>query len=237
MENKPAKRSKSWTTAKILLAGVFLALALSLSLAWRATIDLTPAAAGVSSAVIAGSGSGLLGSGAAYAAQNGNEAAAAPPEASAAAAPARVRGAAPVRLIIPSLGVDAAVEAVGLHAAGDMRAPDNAFDVAWYDPGPAPGQAGSAVIAGHINTRYSAHGVFEHLGDLNSGDKVEVQTASGAQLTFTVTGKQYLAYNAPAPLVFAAAGEKNLNLITCAGTWMPAKHVYDERLVVFAALQ
>lgn len=144
----------------------------------------------------------------------------------------------PSRLIIPSLGIDAHVQYVGVTASGTMGTPDNAYDVAWYKLGPRPGEDGSAVIAGHINTRYSAHGVFEHLENLNTGDEVSVVTSDGATLTFRVTGKTFLPYNdqnASAD-VFGPSGKTRLNLITCAGTWMPEKHVYDKRLVVYTEL-
>jgi hypothetical protein len=55
----------------------------------------------------------------------------------------------PVRLKIPSIGVDARIKPVGLTADGAMDVPAGPADVAWFDLGPRPGEIGSAVVAGH----------------------------------------------------------------------------------------
>ena len=54
----------------------------------------------------------------------------------------------PVRLEIPKLGLDVHVQQAGIIAGNRMAAPTNFTDVAWYKYGPAPGELGSAVIAG-----------------------------------------------------------------------------------------
>jgi LPXTG-site transpeptidase (sortase) family protein len=112
-----------------------------------------------------------------------------------------------------------------------------AVDVAWYKLGPKPGEVGNAVINGHINTYYSEHGVFEHLDNLNVGDVVEVVERNGATLRFVVIGKKLLDYNSPTDDIFGKTSSRNLNLITCAGTWMKDKHLYDKRLVVYTELK
>ena len=55
----------------------------------------------------------------------------------------------PVRLKIPSISINAAVNYVGLTPEGEMDVPKNPPDVAWFDIGPRPGENGSAVIDGH----------------------------------------------------------------------------------------
>src|SRR5262245_47294337 len=87
--------------------------------------------------------------------------------------------AAPDRLIIPSIGVDAHVKAVGVDAKGDMATPGNATDVAWYKEGPYPGRAGSAVISGHLNTKTVPQAVFYDLDRLKPGDEMRLRTAAG----------------------------------------------------------
>src|SRR5437879_6754319 len=57
----------------------------------------------------------------------------------------------PVKLVIPKIGLDAAVEQVGVDKNHNMDVPKLPQDTGWYEPGPAPGQAGDAVIDGHLD--------------------------------------------------------------------------------------
>src|SRR5258708_6593966 len=85
--------------------------------------------------------------------------------------------AAPSRLIIPKMHVDALVKAVGVDANGDMQTPGDATDVAWYKYGPRPGTSGSAVIDGHLDTKYVPQAVFYNLDQLQTGDEVDIRDA------------------------------------------------------------
>src|SRR5207245_1815722 len=58
----------------------------------------------------------------------------------------------PVRLVIPAIHVDAAVELLGNASDGGMEAPREWADVGWYGRGFRPGDRGSAVIAGHLDS-------------------------------------------------------------------------------------
>src|SRR3989338_4745845 len=52
----------------------------------------------------------------------------------------------PLRIQIPSLGIDAKVQEVGITKTYSMGVPSNFQDVGWYKYGPVPGHVGSAVI-------------------------------------------------------------------------------------------
>jgi Sortase domain len=72
----------------------------------------------------------------------------------------------PTRIVIPAIGVEARVVAVGLRADGAMEVPD--VDLAgWYRPGPRPGERGPAVIVGHVDSR-SGPAVFYALNQLRT---------------------------------------------------------------------
>lgn len=58
--------------------------------------------------------------------------------------------ASPVRLKIPKINIDAAIESVGLTPEGAMDVPKSHTNVAWFNLGPRPGEQGSAVINGHF---------------------------------------------------------------------------------------
>jgi sortase (surface protein transpeptidase) len=142
--------------------------------------------------------------------------------------------AAPDRLIIPKIGVDAHIKFVGLDANGDMATPGNPTDVAWYQPGPQPGMLGSAVIDGHLNTKYVKEAVFYNLNKLEPGDEVQVRNIDGQIIVFKVIKVQEYAEDAPAGEIFNKIGNvPYLNLISCAGDWDPVKKVYSSRIVVF----
>ena len=144
----------------------------------------------------------------------------------------------PVRLLIPSIGVNAAVEQVGNKADGSMGTPSKFGDVAWYAMGSAPGQAGNAVIDGHVDNALTTAGVFMHLSQIALGDTVTVVNASGTPMSFTVNNIEEIpADSALAASIFSTTGPSQLVLITCDGSWVPNAKSFDKRLVVFASLK
>ncbi len=143
----------------------------------------------------------------------------------------------PERLVIPTLSLDAAVQQVGINTKGAMATPSNFTDVGWYKHGPAPGESGSAVIAGHVNNGLGLSGVFENLNKIQAGDDVYIVRADGTRVHFIVTGtKSYPYDDAPEEIIFNPAGSVRLNLITCEGKWLREDKTYDQRFVVFTKL-
>jgi LPXTG-site transpeptidase (sortase) family protein len=118
-----------------------------------------------------------------------------------------------------------------------MATPGSFATVGWYKLGSRPGQAGNAVLAGHVNNALTKSGVFEHLSDLKVGDSIAIADTSGKTLTYVVTETdQYKTTEAPAASIFSGAGPTQLVLITCDGAWDAAAHSYDKRFVVYARL-
>jgi sortase A len=146
----------------------------------------------------------------------------------------------PVRLIIPTIRVDAAIEKKGLAPDGTLSVPTGPFTVAWYQYGPRPGDAGSAVISGHYGPwRTGAHSVFDNLNQLKAGDIIEVKDDKGNQLSFKVRQTKVYSKNAPASEISAIFNQNHgahLNLITCSGTWLAGQKTYTDRFVVFTDL-
>ncbi len=141
----------------------------------------------------------------------------------------------PMSLKISSIAVDAQIERVGLAAGGSMDIPRDPLHAAWYMSGPRPGEAGSAVIAGHLNWFNGVAGAFSNLHNVKVGDKVSVVDDKGARITFIV--REIKKYDASADTtdVFSSSdGKAHLNLITCSGAWDKITNQYAERLVVFA---
>ncbi len=145
----------------------------------------------------------------------------------------------PVRLVIPAIKLDAFIESVGVLADGDLETPTGKpwEDVGWYSSGPLPGQRGSAVIDGHLDRPGGYPAVFWHLRELQLGDSVIVTDTMGRTMHFHV--KQVALYppqDAPLQAIFGNDGGTYLNLITCAGDWIPSQHQTTLRLVVYTSL-
>jgi LPXTG-site transpeptidase (sortase) family protein len=146
----------------------------------------------------------------------------------------QIRSALPVRLLIPKINVDAAIEYVGLTSRGAMAVPAGPADVGWFDLGPRPGEDGSAVIDGHEGWKDGIRAVFDDLYKLRVGDKVYIEDEQNVTTTFVVSRIQTYEQNGDASSVFGSSdGKSYLNLITCEGTWNTAQKNYSNRLVVF----
>lgn len=142
----------------------------------------------------------------------------------------------PVRLIIPAIGVDAGVESVGLTPDGAMDVPSTYWTVGWFGMGVRPGEAGNAVVAGHLDSK-TGPAVFWSLGRLQPGDLVYVQTVDGSELTFQVVASETYPYDdAPLERIFGPTAVRGLNLVTCNGVFDRGTQNYDKRLVVYARL-
>lgn len=144
--------------------------------------------------------------------------------------------AAPVRLKIPKLAVDAPIDPMGLTPAGDMEAPVGPHAVGWFKFGSHPGASGNAVIAGHYGQWKNGEGsVFDNLHSLSKGDTIYTEDERGAAVAFVVRDSRVYKPDQPAADVFFSNDTgAHLNLITCQGTWNNTQQSYSMRLVVFA---
>jgi LPXTG-site transpeptidase (sortase) family protein len=142
----------------------------------------------------------------------------------------------PGRLIIPRIGVNATVVPVGVDSTGAMGVTSQSNDTGWYKLGPAPGDAGDAVIDGHLDWYDTSRAVFYSLKELQIGDDIEVQRVDGVSHHFKVTRVQSVAYNATVPGLFATSGPPRLSLITCGGQWDIRLGQYLQRVVVDSSL-
>jgi LPXTG-site transpeptidase (sortase) family protein len=143
-----------------------------------------------------------------------------------------------IRLKIPEINIDAAIEDAGLTPQGTMGVPAGPANAAWFDLGPRPGENGSAVIAGHEGWKNGIPAVFDNLFQLKKGDKVYIEDAKGTSSTFVVREVRTYDQNGDASAVFGSGdGKAHLNLITCEGIWNAAQKSYSDRLVVFTDME
>ena len=140
----------------------------------------------------------------------------------------------PERLIVDKLGINSAVERVGLTDTEAMDVPAERDNVAWYMLGSKPGELGSAVIAGHYDW-YDGPAIFFGLDQLQAGDVIEILDDRGHLKKFLVT--ETALYNNeefPLEMVFGRSDKVRLNLITCDGVFDQATNSYNKKLVIFS---
>lgn len=158
------------------------------------------------------------------------------PKAAAPAKPKKIQivreGLVPASVFIPSIDLETRVIPLGTNAKGEMDVPDGKTkDVGWYRYGTKPGEVGSAVLDAHV---YAA---FKELKDVRVGDSIYIESAKGEKLRFVVEEIQLKRLeDTSTSLLFARKDKARLNLITCAGTYIPSRGTYDKRLVVYAVL-
>ncbi len=151
--------------------------------------------------------------------------------------PAPLPFAAPSRIRIPAIRVNAPVMRVGQDDDGGVGVPPPANKnlAAWYGAGPAPGQRGTAVMDGHVDNK-AGPAVFYGLGTLHRGDHIEVVRADGRTAVFTIYGIELFAKSAfPAKRVYGDNGRPELRVITCGGAFS-RRTGYAGNVVVFARL-
>ncbi|HEU5472339.1 MAG TPA: class F sortase [Actinophytocola sp.] len=141
--------------------------------------------------------------------------------------------AAPARVTIPAIGVDAPLVAVGLQPDGAMQTPDFG-NAGWYDRGPQPGEPGPAVVVAHVDSKAKGPDVFHRLRELRAGDRVTVHYPDHST-TFAVTAKEQAAKTElPAGRIWNTTGTPVLRLITCGGAFDRAAGSYRDNVIVYA---
>ncbi|MEU3875729.1 MULTISPECIES: class F sortase [Streptomyces] len=146
--------------------------------------------------------------------------------------------AAPTRVRIPAVQVDAPLVPLGLEADGTLASPpeDDRNLAGWYAGGTAPGAAGTAVVAGHVDTG-SGPAVFYSLGALKKGDTVEIAREDARTAVFTIDAIEvYDKADFPSERVYGATNRAELRLITCGGGFSQEAGAYLGNVVVYAHL-
>ncbi|MGY1679347.1 class F sortase [Geodermatophilus sp. SYSU D01176] len=145
---------------------------------------------------------------------------------------------APVRLVIPRIGVDTPVVPVGLNADGTVTVPpaDPAAPAGWYRFGVPPGEPGPAVLLGHVD-RHQGPAVFSRLSALESGNDIAVRREDGTTVVFVVESvRTHPKSEFPTEAVYGPTVEPVLRLVTCGGDFDRDRRTYLSNVVVYATL-
>ena len=154
---------------------------------------------------------------------------AAPPQARSAKRVAR-----PVALDIPRIGVHTALETLGRTPQGTLQVPTSTTVAGWYIGSPRPGEIGSSIIAGHIDST-TGPAVFFRLRLLRPGNLVYVRRSDGTLVVFRVSAEHmYAKTHFPTEQVYGPVPDAELHLITCGGVFDPVTGSYLSNVVVYA---
>jgi hypothetical protein len=125
----------------------------------------------------------------------------------------------------------AAVVPVGVRSDRSLVLP-GISEVGWWIGGSTPAQAGTTVLAGHLDDEQGRLGALADLASLRRGDQVVVSTLTGTNTYRVATVRLYGKARLPLSL-FARTGERRLVMITCGGPYTPGRG-YTDNVVVTA---
>ena len=162
-----------------------------------------------------------------------------PPSAEPAAEPSHPRfDALPARVRVPTIDVDHPLIPVGLNPDGSMEIPHDVQEIGWYRvQGVLPGDDGTAVLAGHVDSRSQGPGAFYDLRHLDTGDQVTVSDGDQQQEWVVTARRSYDKNTIPIEDIFLDHGEPRLVLITCGGAFDRTARSYRDNIVVYAELR
>ena len=125
----------------------------------------------------------------------------------------------PKRIPIPEIAVDAPFTALSIGTSGELDAPpenDNNL-VGWFQGGVTPGERGTSIVAGHVDTK-TGPAVFLELSSLKPGSTMDIAREDGTVATFKVDSVETFGKkNFPNERVYADTASPQLRVITCGG--------------------
>lgn len=149
--------------------------------------------------------------------------------------PAGLPASAPVRIIIPAIGVNAPVAGVGDPGRVVGVPPLSDHNLAgWFAGSVTPGQNGPSLIDGHVDS-VTGPSVFFSIKDLKPGDVIKVLRKDGSTVQFQVTWLQSVSKTIfPWKAVLGPTDYPALRLVTCGGPFDYLTGHYVDNIIVYA---
>jgi hypothetical protein len=139
----------------------------------------------------------------------------------------------PVAVEIPATGVDANVVPEPVEPDGALVIPAPHL-VGWDEDGPAPGQPGTTLLAGHVDD-FGVPGAFLRLDAVPLGATVTVDTAGGGVFRYRVVERLVQPQSAlVSSHLLQTTGAPRLVLMSCGGVYDPSVHLYEDNIVIVA---
>jgi hypothetical protein len=140
-------------------------------------------------------------------------------------------------LDVAQLGIrDQPLVELGVDGDGRLVPPDSPAVAGWFTGASAPGEAGPAVIAGHVDSR-SGPGIFFRLRELREGAQVDVGRSDGRTAHYRVSDVRLVGKgDFPTDVVYGPTPAPELRLITCGGSFDRQARSYRDNVIVSAVL-
>jgi sortase (surface protein transpeptidase) len=144
----------------------------------------------------------------------------------------------PTEIRIPKIGAVSSLVPLGLNPDETVEVPpiEKPMQAGWYRHARTPGEAGPAVVLGHVDGNKEP-GIFFRLKELVVGDEIVVSRKDGTTAKFLVHGKEQIAKDSfPTEAVYGDTDVPELRLITCGGSFDAAARSYRDNVIVYATL-
>ena len=141
----------------------------------------------------------------------------------------------PTRIYFTKAQVMADIVPVGIVEEGERKGQMDTVDdpdlAAWYEPGPAPGEEGNALINGHKSWKGKI-GRFSVLWDMEPGDEIAIEYEDGTVKYFYAVSVDFYPYDGVPNEVMDLSGESRVTLITCYGEFDRTAGTSKQRCIV-----
>lgn len=132
-------------------------------------------------------------------------------------------------LSIATLGFQAPVVPVGLTSSNAIDVPAGP-QVGYWNGSSRPGTPGAVFLDGHVD------GVFARLHKVSAGQTIQL-SYGGTSYSYVIVHKeivQLAGIDMNRALSVYGSALEGLNIMTCAGKYIPSQGTYDQRLVIYA---
>ncbi|MDH6279699.1 class F sortase [Prescottella agglutinans] len=141
-------------------------------------------------------------------------------------------------LVIPAIGVETALDPLGLASDGSLLLPRDVSQVTyWTGSAPADGVDGGILVAGHVDNANQGEGALYWMHTLYPGDAVYL-TKDSVVTRWKITRMERFVKQALPDWVFQGArGPRELHIVTCGGEVVKdaqGRGTYLENVVVTA---
>lgn len=144
----------------------------------------------------------------------------------------------PALVHVGGIDVVAPVVQVGLRSDGGMVIPTDVMTVGWFAVEGhriIPGEPGTAVLAGHRDSRSDGPGVLHALADVTVGEVIRITHVDGSVSAWQVVELMMTPRDAlPVAELFTASGTPRLAMVTCGGTFDLLRRHYTHNTIVIA---
>ena len=139
----------------------------------------------------------------------------------------------PLRIVVPSVGIDGPIVPSGLLADNTIAVPEDPKVAGWFTGASRPGELGPSVIVGHVDSRKFGLGVFWGLDKVAVGALVTVETTQAEQHFTVVAVQQIPKVDFPTADVYGVVPNASLRLITCGGSFDRSIGHYRDNVVIY----